>query len=158
MTNQTVIIEFQKSGVLEFYPDLCVGCGSCMLMCSLYHEGVVSPSLARIRMDRDPLNAEYRANICQQCLAPSCYVACPARDEALCIDEETGVRYVDLSYCTACDECYYACPFEPKRVHRYEKDNKAYKCDLCMGREGGPICVEYCPVDALALIPAEERW
>jgi Fe-S-cluster-containing hydrogenase component 2 len=27
-----------------------------------------------------------------------------------------------------------------------------------MDREGGPICVEYCPVDALALIPAEERW
>jgi Fe-S-cluster-containing hydrogenase component 2 len=37
-------------------------------------------------------------------------------------------------------------------------DNKAYKCDLCMGREAGPICVEYCPVDALALIPVEERW
>jgi Fe-S-cluster-containing hydrogenase component 2 len=27
-----------------------------------------------------------------------------------------------------------------------------------MGREEGPICVEYCPVDALALIPAEEKW
>jgi Fe-S-cluster-containing hydrogenase component 2 len=127
MTNQVSTIEFQKSGVLEFYADLCVGCGACMLMCSLYHEGIVSPSLARIRMDRDPLNAEY-------------------------------LRYVDPSYCTACDECYYACPFEPKRVHRYEKDKKAYKCDLCMGREEGPICVEYCPVDALALIPAEEKW
>jgi Fe-S-cluster-containing dehydrogenase component len=91
MTNQVSTIEFQKSGALEFYADLCVGCGSCMLMCSFYQEGVVSPSLARLRMVRDPLNAEYRANICQQCLAPSCYVACPARDEALRIDEETGL-------------------------------------------------------------------
>jgi Fe-S-cluster-containing hydrogenase component 2 len=27
-----------------------------------------------------------------------------------------------------------------------------------MGREGGPICVEYCPVDALTFVAAEERW
>jgi len=72
-------------------------------------------------------------DLSQQCPAPSCYVACPALDEALCIDEETGVRYADPSYCTVYDECYYAYPFEPKRVHRYERDNKAYKCDLCMG-------------------------
>jgi Fe-S-cluster-containing hydrogenase component 2 len=158
MTNQVLTIEFQKSGVIGFDADLCVGCGSCMLMCSFYHEGVVSPSLSRIRIERDPLNAEYRANMCQQCLAPSCYVACPVRDEALCIDEETGVRYVDPAYCTACDECVYACPFEPKRIYTYAHNDKAYKCDLCMGREEGPICVEYCPVDALTHIAADERW
>jgi Fe-S-cluster-containing hydrogenase component 2 len=156
MTN-TLTIAFQKSGVIAFDAELCVGCGSCMLMCSFYQEDVVSPSLSRIRIDRDPLNAEYRANICQQCLAPSCYVVCPVIDEALCIDEVTGARYVDPDYCTACDECVYACPFEPKHVRVHPHTSKAYKCDLCFGREEGPICVEYCPVDALEFVHAGER-
>jgi Fe-S-cluster-containing hydrogenase component 2 len=157
MMDATAVIEFQKSGVIVFDPDLCVGCGACMLMCALHHESVGGPALARIQMERDPLNGEYRANICQQCLAPSCYVACPDRDEALCIDEETGVRYVDPDYCTACGECVLACPFEPSRVYAYADSEVAYKCDLCMGREAGPICVEYCPVEALRLVTAEER-
>jgi Fe-S-cluster-containing hydrogenase component 2 len=154
---KTAVIEFQKSGVIEFSPDLCVGCGSCMLMCALYHEGVGGPALARIQMERDPLNGEYQARICRQCLAPSCYVACPDRDQALCIDETTGVRYIDPAYCTACKECVKACPFEPSRVYLYAGTGIAYKCDLCVGREGGPICIEYCPVDALSIVAAEKR-
>jgi Fe-S-cluster-containing hydrogenase component 2 len=78
-------------------------------------------------------------------------------DEALCIDEVTGARYVDPDYCTACDECVYACPFEPKRIMIHPYTSKAYKCDLCFEREEGPICVEYCPVDALEFVSAEER-
>jgi Fe-S-cluster-containing hydrogenase component 2 len=27
------------------------------------------------------------------------------------------------------------------------------KCDLCTGRDGGPLCVEMCPVGALYLAP-----
>jgi len=157
MSARSKVIDFQKSGVIAFDADLCVGCGTCMLMCALYHEGLGGPALARIQMVRDPLNGEYHANICQQCLAPSCYVACPDQDEALCIDEETGVRYVDPDYCTACDECVLACPFEPERIYTYEDSGIAYKCDLCMGRESGPICVEYCPVEALTFLAAEER-
>lgn len=157
MVHDTAVIEFQKSGVIAFNPELCVGCGTCMLMCALYHEGVGGPALARIQMDRDPLDAEYRARICQQCLAPSCYVACPDRDQALCIDEATGIRYIDPACCTACKECVTACPFEPSRVYTYASNRVAYKCDLCMGRVDGPICVEYCPAGALSMVATEER-
>ena len=157
MTDQELTIQFKKSGVIGFDADLCVGCGICMLMCSLYHEGTVSPSQARIRMERNPMDAEYQANICQQCLAPSCYVACPEIDAALCIDQETGIKYVDAGYCVSCDECIQACPFDPKRIYTYSDSRIAYKCDLCISREEGPICVEYCPVNALTIIEANER-
>lgn len=157
MTNQALSYQFKKSGVIGFDADLCVGCGACMLMCSLYHEGTVSPSLARIRIERNPMDAEYKANICQQCLAPSCYVVCPDIDEALCIDKATGVKYVDPSYCISCDECVPACPFEPKRIYTYLDSGIAYKCNFCLGRIDGPICVEYCPENALFFIEASER-
>ena len=151
----TMTIAFQKSGVIAFYADLCVGCGSCMLMCSFHHEGVVSPSLSRIRMDRDPLNAEYRANICQQCLAPSCYAACLSTGDCIRFDETTGARYIDEDACILCEECIEACPFEPPRVRMLDGRDVVVKCDLCRGRQAGPICVEYCPVEALAYVPRE---
>jgi Fe-S-cluster-containing hydrogenase component 2 len=38
-----------------------------------------------------------------------------------------------------------------------EEKQVAYKCDLCIGREGEPICVAYCPVGALKFVTREER-
>lgn len=157
MENREVVLKISKSGVIKFDPELCTGCGTCELMCSLYHDGVGGPALARVRVERDPFNAEFGFHSCRHCLAPSCYAACPSQDEALCICEETGARYIDEAECTGCGECIDACPFEPSHIKFNEEKEVAFKCDLCRGRVGGPICVEFCPVAAITYVPASER-
>ncbi len=156
MTGREMTIEIQRAGVIAFDAKACVGCGTCELMCALNHEGVGGPELSRIRIIRDPFNAEFQAQICRQCLAPSCYAACSLAGEALCIDEVTGARYIDEDACSLCEECIDACPFEPQRIKLIER-NAVVKCDLCRGRENGPICVEYCPVEALTFVSRNGR-
>jgi Fe-S-cluster-containing hydrogenase component 2 len=71
------------------------------------------------------------------------------KDKALCIDQTTGAVYVDENRCTGCGLCVDACPFDPPRIKINAQKNVAFKCDLCRERKGGPICVEYCPFEAL---------
>jgi Fe-S-cluster-containing hydrogenase component 2 len=157
MEQTEVTLSIVQSGVIAFDPELCTGCGTCELMCALLHAGVGGPALARVRLDRDPFNGEFRLHSCRQCLAPGCYVACPLPDDALCICAETGARYIDEEECTGCELCIDACPFEPSHVRFDEDMGVAFKCDLCRGRAAGPICVEYCPVGALRHVPSSER-
>ncbi len=145
------------SAVIVHNPDACAGCGVCGLMCSLYHEGEVGPSLSRTVLIRDAFSAEYSVKVCQQCQSPSCYLACPYKDLALCIDEETGVKYINAENCDGCGKCVRACPFTPSNVRLHPVDNVAFKCDLCRGRPEGPICVEYCSMGALRVVSGAER-
>jgi Fe-S-cluster-containing hydrogenase component 2 len=73
------------------------------------------------------------------------------------VDGTTGSTYIDESECTGCGLCVDACPFDPPRIRINTGKNVAFKCDLCRGREGGPICVEYCPFQALKFVPKDER-
>ena len=152
MSGKEIVIEIVKSGVIAFDAETCVGCGTCELMCTLYHEGVGGRELSRIQITRDPFNHTYQASICAQCLAPSCYVACLSAGNAIGFDEITGGRFIDNDLCILCEECIEACPFEPARIRLLEGWEVVVKCDLCRGRERGPICVEYCPVEALTYV------
>ncbi len=147
-----------KAGMGVHDPDVCVGCAVCTMMCSLDHGDAVGPLNARSTLVLGSLTA-YKPifNVCRQCSSPSCYFACPLRDEALCIDGLTGARYVNEEECTGCEACIEACPFDPTRMKFDEEKQVAYKCDLCIGREGEPICVAYCPVGALKFVTREER-
>jgi len=107
--------------------------------------------MARCRIDRDPFNAQFTFQTCRQCLAPSCYVACPEQDKAIVIEEKTGIRYIVEEECTGCKRCIKACPFETPNVLFNRDKKKAYMCDLCHDRPQGPVCVEYCPTGALEL-------
>jgi len=78
-------------------------------------------------------------------------------DAALCIDPKTGATYVNPDECTGCEECIKACPFEPKRIKLHPETEVSLVCDLCRGREKGPICVEYCPMKALTYVPGNKR-
>jgi len=122
-------------------------------MCSLYNEKEVVRLLSRSEIIREPFEASYSMNVCRQCPSPSCYQACPLKDSALCIDEKTGVKYVDAGSCDGCGECVKACPMDPGRVKMNPDTNVAFKCDLCRDRKEGPICVEYCSQKALAIMP-----
>ena len=68
-------------------------------------------------------------------------------------------RLVDEGKCIGCERCVEACPFTPSRVQWNFEDKHAQKCDLCKNtpfwdEEGGPsgkqLCVEICPMKAIA--------
>jgi Fe-S-cluster-containing hydrogenase component 2 len=131
---------------------LCAGCGVCTLMCSLYQEGQTSVALSRSELVRDPFEGNYSINVCRQCLSPSCYEACPQKDSALCIDKVSGVKYVKSENCTGCGDCISACPQKTAGIKLNLEKEIAFKCDLCRGRDRGPICVEYCAQNALSVV------
>ncbi len=150
-------MEAIKSGVITYNQKACAGCGICEIMCSLQHEGVAGPALSRANIIPDPFTAKHTHITCKQCAYPSCYYACPLPDKALCIDKETGARYINEEECINCGDCVTACPFEPSRIKTHAEKTTPFKCDLCRTRAEGPICVEYCPFQALKLVPKNER-
>jgi carbon-monoxide dehydrogenase iron sulfur subunit len=57
-------------------PELCVGCRTCQLICSLSHDGECSPSLARIDLQVDGLSfAAAFTPDCDECAR--CAFFCP---------------------------------------------------------------------------------
>jgi len=93
---------------------------------------------------------EFRIRICRHCDPPECMLACPA--DAVQLDDR-GVALVDDEACTRCGTCEDACPHEA--IFYNEVQDRYLKCDLCAGREEGPLCIEVCPVEALTLEDAE---
>jgi protein NrfC len=141
----------------------CQGCLTCMLACSLVHEGFESLSLARIQVVQNPFtNFPDDINIaqCRQCVDPVCIAVCPTR--ALHADEENGyVRTVNTKKCIGwlgCRACVEACSYDPGRsIWNFQK-NHAQTCDLCAnagfwneqgGLNGKQACVAVCPMKAI---------
>ena len=132
--------------------DLCAGCRTCEAVCSLYHEGMVSPELSRIQVSTDELAGYVSiSNPCMQCDGPECLFACPTG--ALHVDEKTGARVINEEDCVGCQSCMNACIATPKRIRFNEEKNVCFKCDLC---GGNPLCVKYCPTGALTFVPRKE--
>jgi len=128
-----------------------------MLACSLVHEGESNLSLSRIQVFSDSFGrypTDVTVFFCRQCQSPLCYLACPLSDKALCIDEKTGVRYINEVECTGCYQCVEACPYTPSRIIFRADKNVAVKCDLCRNapyweKEGKQACVSICPMKAI---------
>ncbi len=146
----------------------CQGCLTCMISCSLAHEGCVNLSKSRLQVVQSsfrPFPDDVCINQCHQCEDHPCVDACPTG--ALAIDEAHGnVRVVDQSVCVGCGMCYTACPFTPQRPSiapnpAYDGAKKSHKCDLCLnapyhfypevggGVEGIQTCVAVCPMKAI---------
>jgi protein NrfC len=161
-----------SQGYLVVDVEKCQGCISCMLACSLVHEGVHSPTLSRIQILQDSFGKfpeDLDMAQCRQCETPACVDACP--EEALYADTAFGyVRRVNKERCTGCGSCFQACPYTPARLSVTEDDAstpelKSRKCDLCAnapyhwdekggGPEGLQACVAVCPVGAIAFTTA----
>ena len=127
--------------------SMCLGCRTCEIVCALAHEGQMSPSFARIHVDKGTLKWPiHYVRTCQHCDEAFCYNACPKKDAAMRRDEN-GIVYVVEEACIGCGKCVKACPEEASRIHVTKVGGKrvAKKCDLCRGREGGPACVAFCP-------------
>ena len=150
-----------SEGYLVVDSTKCCRCLTCMLTCSLVHEGEQDLSLARIQIADNPYNKfpdDIDIQQCRQCVNPLCVQVCPTG--ACHVDTANGnVRVIDESLCIGCKQCIEACPFVPHRTIWNHKKNVAMKCDLCLNtpywdETGGPggkqACVEYCPMVALA--------
>jgi protein NrfC len=155
-------------GYLVVDAHKCQGCMSCMLACSLVHEGRENLSLSRIQVCQNPFESfphDLGIFQCRQCTVPTCVDACP--EGALTADPVNGaVRRVDRKKCTGCGACVDACPFQPKRVIVQPDEASVHgavgqKCDLCAhapfhwdkaggGPGGKQACVAVCPVGAIA--------
>lgn len=155
----------------------CQGCISCMLACTLVHEGVENPSLSRIQIIQNSFESfpdDVTIEQCRQCVDPACVKVCPV--DALKANAEYGnVRMIDKVKCIGCGKCVEACPYTPSRPvvvsdENFNGEKKARKCDLCAntpyhwdkiggGPDGKQACVEVCPVGAIKFtreIPVQE--
>jgi protein NrfC len=151
-----------STGYLVYDSRRCSGCQSCMLACSLVHEGAASTSLSRIQVSRAILMRypyDIQISVCRQCPEPLCVRDCPTG--ACHISAANGnVRMIDSKKCSGCGTCLKACPHTPHRTVWNPALNKATKCDLCVdapyfSKKGGPsgnqACIITCPMGALKL-------
>ena len=148
----------------------CQGCLSCMLACSLVHDGIESLSLSRIQVQQNSFGKwpnDLALIQCRQCVEPACVIACPV--DALKSDPAFGgVTTVDIEKCIGCKSCVDACPYTPSRIIWNFEKGHSQKCDLCANapfwdNEGGPdgkkACIEICPLGAIVftkVIPEQE--
>jgi carbon-monoxide dehydrogenase iron sulfur subunit len=132
-----------------FDPGWCRTCRVCEVMCSIAKEGTARPALARINVFFDEFREEnpISASLCFQCADAACMEACPK--EALSRDGRTGAVVVDEGRCNGCMLCEKACPWDVPR--RHPERRVSLKCDLCVERADGPLCVQMCPLSGKAL-------
>jgi protein NrfC len=162
-TTETVTPTFATSkGYIVVDPKKCVGCLSCMMACSLVHEGKTSLSLSRIQVLNNPFERfpdDIIQEQCKQCVNPPCVAACPTG--ALHIDPTTGVRVVDKEKCIFCFKCMKACRNVPSMMIPNVEKKYMIKCDLCMdtpywgekgGVDGKHACEEACPFKAIKFV------
>ena len=78
----------------------CSGCRTCENVCSLKHDGVCNPSLARIGVVKWEFEGIYLPVICQHCEEPQCAKACPVG--IITRHPETGAMVRDRDRCLGC--------------------------------------------------------
>lgn len=152
-----------SSGYLVYDSRRCAGCQSCMLACSLVHEGAASASLSRIQVSRAILMQypyDIQISVCRQCPDPLCVANCPTG--ACHVDAGNGnVRRINGEKCIGCGTCLSTCPMSPHRTIWNGEVKKATKCDLCVdapyfskngGAGGSQACVVTCPMKALRVV------
>jgi protein NrfC len=153
----------KAEGYLVVDTKKCAGCLSCMLACSLAHEGEENLALSRIQVIQNvfgPYPQDMKAVVCQQCAKPKCVDACPTGACYINTDH-SNVRMIDESKCDGCLQCLEACPFVPPMTIWNREKNIVTKCDLCLdapywseggGPNGKQACVEVCPLKAIKLV------
>ncbi len=84
---------------------------------------------------------------CRHCNPESapCRTACPIG----AIKQSGEFLFIDEEECNGCGECERKCPYGAIEI----VGGKALKCDACLGK---PLCIDYCPEEALALLRESE--
>ena len=123
-------------------PEKCTGCRNCELVCSVKHNGVSNPSLARIHIVKWDNANPYIPMRCQHCEDAPCMAVCPR--EAIYRNEELDSVNINHDLCIGCKLCVAACPFGAMRWNA--RRGRVFKCDLC---HGDPQCVRFCDTKAV---------
>jgi Fe-S-cluster-containing hydrogenase component 2 len=126
------------------YFDLCTGCRTCELACSMVKFGTYMPTLSHVQVTVESDGLRAQPHICEQCEDPPCWRACPF--DAFKRDEKTKAVLIVPEKCTGCRNCVIACPVNAIQFN--EVAHKAVKCDLCFD---DPQCVKTCPTRALEM-------
>jgi len=130
---------------IQVKEDLCSGCCSCVMVCSLSHEGYASTSSARLRIQLNLFEVNH-VFLCRQCKNAPCSTACP--EKAITQSSENSAWLINYEICTNCGACISACPFNA--MFHDPIQNCVIKCDLCAGEI--PSCVDACPTGALSIV------
>lgn len=132
---------------LVIRPASCIGCRSCMLVCSYEHFRAISPKLSAVRICSAD-NFTDMPLMCMHCDAPECVGACPVG--AIFRNEETGAVEINHEKCIRCGKCVSVCKLG--NIHKAE--GIMIKCDLC---GGSPMCASVCPSGAIDFIEIREK-
>ena len=146
----------QAKGRLVFDPQSCRTCRVCELVCSIFHEGVASPGLARLNThfyEFEPENP-VSATICHQCEDAPCIAACPA--DAM-IGSQTRGRSSFLTIC-AWAAWSVEMPVSGGSPSSTPLSTSPSSATSVPAEPGGPVCVEFCPVSGLALCYESEYY
>lgn len=118
-------------------PGVCVGCRLCELACSLTHEGLINPYLARIKVTQIREAGLAEPAICRHCSPAPCAQACPTQALSPSTDNPRVVIW-DREKCNQCHSCIDACPFGALHIGT---QGGILKCDMC---GGNPVCAAVC--------------
>ncbi|MDR2087965.1 MAG: 4Fe-4S dicluster domain-containing protein [Clostridiales Family XIII bacterium] len=139
----------------NFHPELCVGCGACVLACLDADDTDLSvrPPLRRLfkeeRLRGGRVGLAYYSSACMHCTDAPCADACPAG--LFSKDGETGLVLLDNSKCVGCGSCAKACAFDGIRR---DVNGKSWKCNGCgdyLELDRPPACVSACPRRAITV-------
>ncbi len=172
-TGATVRETQLADGVIFPDPTLCIGCLTCEVICGQVHRQQGLSDVPRIRIFNDPSvqvdpaiqqaypdRGSFHQEPCLQCPTAECLHVCPV--DAIQVEPRTGARFIREDTCVTCGRCAEACPFPisdeahaTNQLTLGQKTRITYdpvmdtftKCDLCFWREGGPACVERCPIN-----------
>ncbi len=132
--------------MLSFAREKCVDCKICEEVCSFRLCDAIKPNVAAIQIGRDEGKwGTPFAKVCDLCKGLDgyeCVDVCP--EEALSFSD--GIIVFDKEKCTECEECVDACP--QNAVAFDSETGHIHICDLCGGK---PLCIEWCPEDAISL-------
>jgi CRP-like cAMP-binding protein/Fe-S-cluster-containing hydrogenase component 2 len=142
--------------VLLINLETCTRCDECVRACADVHDG--TPRFIRE-------GAKFRnfsvTTACYHCTDPVCMIGCPTG--AITRPLGTLEVTIDKATCIGCGNCVRRCPWG--NIHQMPYDspslgqniNLAMKCDLCVGRDAGPACVQMCPHGAAVRVSFKQQ-
>lgn len=146
----------------------CTGCKACQVACSEWNDLRAEPGYCDGTYN-NPLNTSaeqwtvikfqevevdgkfewtMRKAGCMHCEEPGCLKACPS--PGAIIKYANGIVDFQSDKCIGCGYCIAGCPFDVPRIS--SKDNRAYKCTLCVDRVmvgQAPACAKTCTMGAI---------
>ena len=124
----------------------CLGCFSCMTICSAINQKNHSLIKSAIRVrTTGGMASSFIAIVCLGCLEPACMEICPS--QALERRQGGGVL-VKAEKCIGCRACVEKCIM--RAVNFDEEAKKPIICHHC------GACTRYCPHDCLQMVESEE--